>query len=347
MEDLRAVFLAHYDRYPKSQIQDFVKLAYQSTFGPGHMISNPASARAYLQYETAVAPSTPWQTTLESIGSGFYRMHLGATRDYSVDAIAALFFLTAAVKTGSQEALIDKLRVIVQLSKEEKLPCDAEAWILAYRASGCPAIHHSKTYREAYAPAYRVVSESALRVLPMLREIDRLLRERDTVTVAIEGSSASGKSLLGKVIADAYDANLFHMDDFFLRPEQRTPERFAQPGGNIDYERFRREILVPLGQNVPFDYRVFDCSTMDFGGSVTVRPKKLRIVEGAYSRHPFFGDPYDLKIYLGVDPVTQSERIRARNGERMLKRFLSEWIPYENAYFAAYNVINSSDFVIL
>ena len=32
------------------------------------------------------------------------------------------------------------------------------------------------------------------------------------------------------------------MDDYFLQPYQRTEERLAEPGGNVDYERFKEEI---------------------------------------------------------------------------------------------------------
>ncbi|MBQ4050287.1 MAG: hypothetical protein IJD13_01520, partial [Oscillospiraceae bacterium] len=76
--------------------------------------------------------------------------------------------------------------------------------------------------------------------------IDRLLAEKEAVTVAIDGSCASGKSTLAAALTERYDCNLFHLDDFFLRPEQRTPERFAEVGGNVDYERFQEEVLLPL-----------------------------------------------------------------------------------------------------
>ena len=37
--------------------------------------------------------------------------------------------------------------------------------------------------------------------------------------VAIDGMSASGKTTLGKQLHEHFpDSNLFHMDDFFLRP---------------------------------------------------------------------------------------------------------------------------------
>ena len=70
-------------------------------------------------------------------------------------------------------------------------------------------------------------------------KIDMLLGEREFVIVAIDGKCTSGKTTLAGRLAEIYDCNVFHMDDFFLRPEQRTAERFAEVGGNVDYERFQ------------------------------------------------------------------------------------------------------------
>ena len=69
-------------------------------------------------------------------------------------------------------------------------------------------------------------------------QINMLLEEKNFVIVAIDGKCTSGKTTLASQLAEIYDCNVFHMDDFFLRPEQRTPERFAEVGGNVDYERF-------------------------------------------------------------------------------------------------------------
>ena len=77
----------------------------------------------------------------------------------------------------------------------------------------------------------------------LLAAIDRLLLEKSHVLVAIDGNCAAGKTTLAKKLAEHYDCNVLQMDDFFLRPEQRTPERFAQAGGNVDYERFALEVL--------------------------------------------------------------------------------------------------------
>ena len=93
------------------------------------------------------------------------------------------------------------------------------------------------------------------------QQIDTLLEEQTFVIVAVDGKCTSGKTTLAARLAEIYDCNVFHMDDFFLRPEQRTPERFAEVGGNVDYERFQEEVLLPLKSGKAFSYRPFDCST--------------------------------------------------------------------------------------
>ena len=63
--------------------------------------------------------------------------------------------------------------------------------------------------------------------------IDELLEQKQQVIIAIDGKCTSGKTTLARQLAESYDCNVFHMDEFFLRPEQRVPERFAEVGGNV------------------------------------------------------------------------------------------------------------------
>ena len=66
----------------------------------------------------------------------------------------------------------------------------------------------------------------------VLEQLTRLTRakaqDQSPVIVAIDGRCGAGKSTLAAVLAERLDANLIHMDDFFLRPEQRTPEYYAK-----------------------------------------------------------------------------------------------------------------------
>ena len=177
------------------------------------------------------------------------------------------------------------------------------------------------------------------------KRIDELLERKDHVIVAIDGPCTSGKTTLAGKLGEIYDCNLFHMDAFFLRPEQRTPERFAEPGGNVDYERFREEVLLPLKTGNPFSYRPFDCKTFTFSELASVTPKKLTIIEGSYCNHPTFGNPYDLKIFLTITPDLQRQRVLQRP-EFLHQRFFEEWIPMENRYFAEFQIADQCDVVI-
>lgn len=48
--------------------------------------------------------------------------------------------------------------------------------------------------------------------------------------VAIDGRCGAGKSTLAQQLARDLGGRVVCADDFFLRPEQRTPERLAEPG---------------------------------------------------------------------------------------------------------------------
>ena len=175
--------------------------------------------------------------------------------------------------------------------------------------------------------------------------IDQLLREKEQVIIAIDGSCTAGKTTLAAALAAEYDCNLFHMDDFFLRPQQRTPERFAEAGGNVDYERFREEVLESLKTGAEFTYRPFDCSVMELAEPVAVQPKRLNIVEGTYSQHPHFEDPYDLKIYMTISPELRRSRILERP-PFLHDKFFDLWIPLEQTYFREFSIQEQADITL-
>ncbi len=165
-------------------------------------------------------------------------------------------------------------------------------------------------------------------------ELRRLQEEKGWVVAAIDGRCASGKSTLAAALSAAMPCNVFHMDDFFLRPEQRTQTRYREPGGNVDRERFYSEVLRPVLERVPFSYRPFCCRTMSLGEPVPVTPAAVTIVEGTYSCHPDLWDCYDLRVFMTTSPEAQLRRIAARDGAD-LAAFQSRWIPLEERYFAA------------
>lgn len=177
-------------------------------------------------------------------------------------------------------------------------------------------------------------------------EIDRLLETNERVIIAIDGGSAAGKTSLASSLQDKYDCNIFHMDDFFLPAKLKTKERLNEPGGNVDYMRFKNEIMDRLNKNKGFSYQIFDCKVQDLTEKRHITPKKLNIVEGAYSMHPILAEGYDLKIFLDIDDKTQRERILKRNSKIMYEKFINEWIPLENKYFNEFDIRNKVDIIL-
>lgn len=181
--------------------------------------------------------------------------------------------------------------------------------------------------------------ERLLQFADKITEIARqIAEERGRAIVFIDGRCASGKTTLGALLEERTACNLFHMDDFFLPFSQKTTERLSRPGENVDHERFLAEVLRPLAAGEPFSYRPFDCGSQALSAPVAVVPRRIAVVEGVYCCRPDLSPYGDLHVFLSVDPEEQMRRIRQRNGEAMALRFQNEWIPMEEAYFAAFSI---------
>lgn len=178
----------------------------------------------------------------------------------------------------------------------------------------------------------------------LLLRIRALAAAQPRVLVAIDGRCAAGKTTLAASLQAQLACNVFHMDDFFLRPEQHTPERLRQPGGNVDFERFLTEVLRPLRDGAPVTYRPYDCRTQRLCAPVHAEARPVNLIEGSYSCHPALWDLYDLHVFLSVGPEEQHRRIAARNGEKMLPMFTNVWIPMEETYFARFQVAGAPTF---
>ncbi|MEY8329089.1 MAG: uridine kinase [Lachnospiraceae bacterium] len=167
------------------------------------------------------------------------------------------------------------------------------------------------------------------------------------VLIAVDGRCAAGKSTLAAWLKERFECtvNVIHMDDFFLQPYQRTRQRMEEPGGNIDYERFEKEVMYSLSRFENFSYQIYDCKIKKLSSRIYVEPAEISIVEGSYSCHPTLWDFYTLRIFLDVEPEEQLRRICGRNGAEAVSVFRDKWIPLEEKYFTAYQIQERSDFV--
>lgn len=339
-ESLAAMLRAQCARYPELRPQDLLKALHQSVLGCGHLVTDEAGGLEALRREAAEQRDP---AGIEMLGRDYCRVHLGFLNEsgLSVESLFRLFRLSAEEPLGGGTALEEGLTVLLELAEAGDLPVSykemaaaAEAW----RAAGFPLCRHSAEFREAYHPAYRVIRWDFVWKMLLMAEIDRLLQRKERVLVALEGGAGSGKSTLADWLSRVYDCTVFHMDDYFLRPEQRTPERLAEAGGNVDRERFLEEVLLPLRRGDVVRSRRYDCGTQTLCPVRETAPKALNLIEGAYCLHPELAKAYDLKVFLKVSPECQRRRILRRNTPEFAERFFTEWIPMEQAYFKAMRI---------
>ena len=126
----------------------------------------------------------------------------------------------------------------------------------------------------------------------------------------------------------------------------RTPQRLSQPGGNVDAERFLAQVLLPVSRGEQAMVQKYDCHADALLDPVFVSPKRVAIIEGAYSLHPLLAPFYTLKVFCRIDPALQESRILARNGAEALPVFRERWIPLENRYFEALDILAQCDLVV-
>lgn len=356
LNDLKYIIEMNVARYPKMQPQDVVKLVYQHVFGNGHMVSDRQTSLDFMkkEYETVkfAHAGEDWSKVpfTEDIGNWYMRVNLLAIKDEEqLASINDVFVASAQLGGGNQEYFLSRLYFLRELASYgmfEFSEEDMEEYLEQYERAGYPMVSHSGRYKEFYDPAYRVVDARYIRLIPLITKIRKLLKDKEKVIIAIDGKAASGKSTAAYLLSLIFDSSVIHMDDFFLPQEKRTKERYAQPGGNIHYERFKDDVVRYIKKNEDFSYRRFDCAIMDYGAKVEIEAKPLMIVEGAYSQHIEYRSIYDLKVFFDIDAGTQKNLIYQRDGAQGLEMFENVWIPLENKYFENSEIKEKSDLVV-
>ena len=341
--DLLDYVRSHWERHPSMNAQDSVKLLYQAVLGPQHLLSGKDLFDC-TSLEQEMSNCTKQNIPLmEPVSDSLCRLHLNSVHNHlRPQTIQNITAATAQLPCGSEAQLDQELSRISQWCAQNHLTdcaCHIEKFAGDFRRNGYAPVHHSNLFRRQEDPHYRLADRRWMTFMPVLEWIDEALsRSSSPVTVALDGRCASGKSTLAQMLSRIYPCNVFHMDDFFLPPHRRTPERLREPGGNVDRERFCREIMIPLRQGGSFSYGIYSCHTGKTTPSPQITPKPLNIVEGSYSLHPLMQEQYDLRFFLTCSPQVQKQRILERNGEEMLAHFIEQWIPMEETYFETFSI---------
>ena len=155
-------------KYPESSLVDIYKSFFQDRFGPGHMITDSASAKNYLKKEIFSYDEIT-ENEIEFIGweHNFYRVDLSLIKRNIIpfdDFFTAFMESANNIVLPSAEAwekewhniskIIDKMNLDLPAITEDRRAI-AELFLL-----GKFDMHHSPEYIKAYSPHYRIISIS-------------------------------------------------------------------------------------------------------------------------------------------------------------------------------------------
>ena len=152
--------------YPESTLQDIYKSFYQEHFGPGHIISDNASARRYLMKELSEMGKTasPYFEPTGSQGD-YVRVHLSAVADSLITAEQLLDAFVRSANSRHEPAVswLEKWEAIISIIQANKIELEGietDLPLLTEAAQNHQAVHHSRRFNEAYHPHYRIVERS-------------------------------------------------------------------------------------------------------------------------------------------------------------------------------------------
>lgn len=185
------------------------------------------------------------------------------------------------------------------------------------------------------------------------------VRERRDATrsgvlmVALDGRSGAGKSTLAAAIAEAVEAAVVHVDDFY-RDMPDTDRLTLSPTQGVeryfDWERLRDEALAPLVREQP---ALFGCFDWFAGCGLTaptiVQPHDIVVVEGVYSARPEFDDLLDLRVLVEAPEEAREQRRQRRL--RTVSRddpqgWDARWDAAERVYFDTIRPPDTFDLIV-
>lgn len=166
------ILRTQFRRYPEMNNRDLYKLAYQASFGSSHAIPNEKKAAERLHTELRNLRKGVPEPIFDVISPDGtvarinLRPYLAAGGDS--ESILKAFLKTAEIFSGSTDRMETILDFAADSNRSEDLEIVTEglnSFLYRMKQKGYPAVHHSRRYRELYAPAYRVIAAEFFKYL--------------------------------------------------------------------------------------------------------------------------------------------------------------------------------------
>lgn len=319
------LLLKHHQKYPLMDIFDDIKLAYQCAYGPYHMNKDKQAIVDNLKKEECNDIER-----VEYLTNNYARFYFD--HHTNLDTLSDLFLLSMQ-HTTTNDLFFNYLDVIVELFGNKNIIND-------YLAGGIKPISHSDVYKKNYHPHYRLLNKDYANYFKLIDKIKNISKDKNRITIAIDGMCASGKSELANILASVFELEIIHLDDFYLPKKERGVDWFDTIAGNMNIAYFKKHVL-----NENIEYQPFSCSSQSYLPSVKIDNYKILLIEGTYSMLPELQKYYDLKVFLKCSPEKQIQRLKKRENFN-IDNFVNTWLVKEQKYFNECQIDKDSDIVI-
>jgi len=165
---------------------------------------------------------------------------------------------------------------------------------------------------------------------PVLALIEAAAPARAFTFVGIGGRGGSGKSTLAAAIPGA---QVVGTDEFW-------------DGDEFDLARLRSEVFEPLVGGTRATFASWNWDAGQPGGSRTVEPERIVVVEGVCALHRMFRDDYDVRVWVEAPYDVRLARGVARDGEAARPTWVERWMPSEDRYVERDDPVSCADLVV-
>ena len=178
------------------------------------------------------------------------------------------------------------------------------------------------------------------------------------LVVAFDGRSGTGKSTLASRVAEAVQAAVVLLDDFFAAsiPNADWDRMTAEERGTrvFDWARVRTQAVGPLRAGKaacwhPFDFETGPRADGTYGmkaAVVEVEPAPVIIIDGAYSSGPQLADLVDLTVLVETSETERWTRLTRREEAEFLAQWHARWTAVEDFYFSNVRPRSTFDLIV-
>ena len=117
-EGIEDILLEHYQKYPQMELNDFIKLIYQNSFGPRHM-HNPSKEDVLKYLDEEIKVVTNETEIIEDIGNGYVRVYL--SKETNIEKMSNDFLNSMIEDTYTEtniRVFYRKLNILIKLIKK-------------------------------------------------------------------------------------------------------------------------------------------------------------------------------------------------------------------------------------